>query len=134
MGTIVLATEYDLECSDGTFTPIVYVILTWTLFFTIVFTNTIMSSVHNIWINNTPFLFFFGGVSVCFYVYLPIHFFIVDGCQELMRVYIWACMGALYLAPLYFIFQKRQQDRTERINEIDFRYLRFSEEYEEKLK
>ena len=52
------------------------------------------------------FALFFLGVSIGFYVYLPIHFFVINGCEDQMRVYIWACLGTLYLSPLYFVVQK----------------------------
>jgi hypothetical protein len=104
VGFVVLLGDQDIKCEGNSYLPIIYVVLVWEIMILAVISNTLFAEQpYGIWINKLPVLLTIGVSTICVYLYLPIHFFVINGCQSGMQAYLYACLGSLYLGPVAFM-------------------------------
>lgn len=81
IGFFIEKTERGIVCDGSSYFPNLYVLLSWALTFLIIFTQTLFNNINGIWLNKNWFALSFIGITGIFYIYFPIHFFVISGCQ-----------------------------------------------------
>lgn len=102
----LLYLESTIECTDGSYLPILWVM--------VVFLIMILGMVVYVFVAKDNAKEIYLGIAFCivlvFVIYLPIHFFIVDGCEPLTKSFLYACIAALYFSLIAFFIELKVDD------------------------